>query len=87
MIELLQIGRKVGQERLTSAIEKALELGATDASVVRYLLSERKISLYLASNEQVSVPVLEVGDLERSNRSLPEVLSYDLLLGEEVVSE
>jgi len=80
LIELLQIGKKVSFERLTWAIEKALELGATDSAVVRYLLSE-------ASKEQVSVPALEVGDLERYDCPVPEVLSYDLLLEEEVISE
>jgi hypothetical protein len=78
MIELLQIGKQVGFERLTWAIEKALELGSSDASAVKYLLSYSSI-------ERTGPEVLGVGALERYHRPLPDLSGYDLLIGEEVI--
>ena len=81
MIELLQLGRQHGFERLTTAIEQALSLGVTDAAAVAYLLRA-------ASFEQQEVAPLAAEEVKRAEhfaRPMPEVASYDDLLGTALV--
>jgi hypothetical protein len=74
MIELLQLGRRCGQQRLQQAIDAALALGCGDAAAVRHLLA-------LPSLAHPTPPSLETGPLERFDRSLPSADRYDQLLG------
>ncbi len=78
MIELLQLGRQQGWERLRAAIEQALQLGCTDAAAVRHLLNAGR----LARNEP---RLSEIGSLEQYERPLPALNEYDALLAVEVV--
>ena len=39
MIELLQLGKTHGYEKLREAVESALELGSCDVSTVQYLMT------------------------------------------------
>ena len=73
MIELLLLGRKLGQRRLKEALEKALLLGCTDAAAVRYLLQEDQL-------EHKKVEALRLGELEQYDRPQPSLSSYDQLL-------
>jgi Mu transposase-like protein len=74
MIELLTLGKQHGWDRLKQAIEHSLVLGCTDAAAVRHLIT---------ANELVRsrIESLEVGELERYDRPLPQIEEYDLLLG------
>jgi hypothetical protein len=76
MIELLQLGRDHGYERLRCVIEEALSLGATDPAAVRYMLMA-------SSLDQEAVPGLAPQDVLRAEhyaRPLPQVDAYDQLL-------
>ncbi len=80
MIELLQWGRQHGQERLRAAIETVLSLGCHDVAAVRHLLNTDDLA-------HQPPPPLEVGDLERFDRPMPTMDTYDQLLGHGVPSE
>lgn len=73
MIELLQLGRVCGQEKLRAAVEQAQELGCGDSAAVRYLLVAADLQ------RKPSEP-LDVGDLAHFARPLPVVTEYDRLL-------
>jgi transposase len=73
MIELLQLGRRLGYARLSSAIEAAVKLGCMDAAAVKYLLHESELP-------RISAAPLEVGPLADYERPLPDLSSYDQLL-------
>lgn len=77
MIELVQLGRQYGYEQLSKAIATALELGATDAAAVRYLLSAPSLQPPAAA----VLPAAALGSLEHYQRPLPVVGVYDQLLG------
>jgi len=75
MIELLQLGRQCGYERLTAALEESIRIGSGDAAVVRYLLTAKPMSQ--------SAPPLDPGEIKRSEfstRPLPALAAYDQLL-------
>lgn len=86
MIELLQLGREHGYDRLRATIEQALRLGVSDAAAVRYLLIAPTL-------EQATAPLLlpEAGQrAEHYARPLPVISCYDELLSpvaDSVVSE
>ena len=76
MIELLQLGRQHGYQRLRLAIEHALAAGAVDVAAVRYLLLAPEL-------EQPLPPTLLPSDVKRLDyysRPLPELNAYDQLL-------
>lgn len=73
MIELLQLGRAEGGDRLAGAVAAALRLGCVDVAAVRHLLAA-------ASLQKGVAPRLEVGALARYERPLPTVTAYDQLL-------
>lgn len=81
MIEVLQLGRRVGYQPLSAAITQALDLGAADAGAVRYLLSASML-------EAASVPPVELSLADVSSpqagahftRPLPQLAAYDTLL-------
>jgi DNA-binding CsgD family transcriptional regulator len=75
MIELLQLGRRLGAARLRSAIESALQLGCADAAAVQHLMATDGL------RHQRPSLLLEVGNLLREyERPLPEMHAYDDLL-------
>ncbi len=74
MIELLQLGKQHGWERLKQAIEQALALGCTDAAAVRHLLSFGELARPVRGE-------CELGEgLAQYERPLPVMSEYDLLL-------
>jgi transposase len=73
MIELLQLGRRHGQDRLRAAVEEALTLGCHDGAAVRHLLVAAQLARPLPA------PV-DVGALARFERPPPSVAGYDQLL-------
>lgn len=73
MIELLRLGRTLGQGKLKRAVEHALSLGCTDAAAVRHLLT------FEESPRHSPMP-LEIGRLSVFERPLPDVGNYDRLL-------
>lgn len=75
MVELLLLGREHGWPALRRAVERALSLGCSDESGVRYLL------LHPVTTAPPRALDLEaLGTLSRYERPLPEMSSYDLLL-------
>ncbi len=75
MIELLQLGRRLGSARLQRAIESALRLGCADAAAVQHLMATDGLV-----HQRPSL-LLEVGSLLRQyERPLPEMHVYDHLL-------
>ncbi len=73
MIELLQLGRSCGQERLRRAVEDALALGCGDSAAVGCLLR--------AETPPRPSPIhLPLGELAAFERPLPEIDNYDQLL-------
>jgi transposase len=74
MIELLQLGRQHGPDRLRAAIEQALALGCPDAAAVRHLVLAPSLA-------RPTAPALaDLGALARFERPLPTVTAYDQLL-------
>lgn len=76
MIELLQLGRRLGYDKLTAAINQASEAGAIDAAAVRYLM-ERD------SHTEPSWSRLAAEEVKRSEhyaRPIPQLDNYDRLL-------
>ena len=73
MIELLQLIRQHGHERLRQAIEKALATGCCDPAAVRHLLNAGAL-------KHVVCEAMDVGLLERYERPLPVMTEYDQLL-------
>ena len=72
MIELLQLTRQHGHERLRQAIEKALATGCTDPAAVRHLLNAETLN-------HVACEPIDIGFLERYERPLPVMNEYDQL--------
>lgn len=79
MIELIQLGREYGYERLTQAIEQALVCGAHDAAAVCYLLT-------VAPHEGEAVAPLALDYPHGVLRPLPTMSVYDQLLPRPAVS-
>jgi hypothetical protein len=65
--------RQHGDDRLRQAIEKALATGCTDPAAVRHLLHAGELKHTICE-------VIDVGLLERYERSLPVMNEYDRLL-------
>jgi transposase len=79
MIELLQLGRTHGREKLRAAVEEALALGCGDSAAVRYLLSASQLT-------RGRPAPLAVDELAVFERPLPTMVDYDrLLVGERLV--
>jgi len=73
LIELLQLGRTHGQEKLRAAVEQALALGCQDSAAVRHLLTTSLL-------ERAEPTPIAVGPLASFERPLPSVSDYDRLL-------
>jgi transposase len=74
MIDLLIVGRDRGYDALRQAIEKTLEIGSSDVSVVLLLLNADR-----AGRQRPAEPV-EIGELIRYDRPMPTTDHYDQLL-------
>lgn len=74
MIELLQLTKEVGRDRLRQAIETALETGCTDTAAVQHLLQTTDLNRPICE-------AMDIGSLERYQRPLPVMNEYDQLLG------
>ena len=75
MIELLQLGRRLGYARLRRAIEAALQLGCNDAAAVQHLMATDGLV-----HQRPSL-LIEVGNLlSQYERPLPKMQDYDHLL-------
>jgi transposase len=73
MVELLQLGKKHGYERLQKAVASALELGCSDVGAVRYLLGAEE-------RQRPEPEPVDVGALACYERPLPQLHHYDQLL-------
>jgi hypothetical protein len=73
MIELLQLGRRHGWERLRQSIDKALELGCSDLAAIRHLISADSLAHQQAQ-------VIDIGSLVKYERPLPQIKNYDELM-------
>jgi transposase len=71
MIEVLLLGRELGQARVLDAVKEALRLGGAEVSLVRFLLQ--------AEQRPVAEPV-DVGMLREYDRPQPSTAGYDRLL-------
>jgi hypothetical protein len=76
MIELLQLGRQHGYDRLTRAIHRALTRGAYDAAAVRYFLTAPP----LAPPPVLSLSLTDLTPSDYVTRPLPCLDGYDHLL-------
>lgn len=79
MIEVLQLGREHGHQRLREAVERALQAGCSDVAAVRYLLG---VQAEVAGRP---VEAVDIGALSRYERPLPTMAEYDRLLSREVI--
>ena len=73
MVAVLALGREFGHDRLREAVASTVLLGACDVAAVRYLLTEGGL------HKAQPLPV-DVGELARYDRPLPDVADYDILL-------
>jgi hypothetical protein len=73
MIELLQLGRRHGWERLRQSIDTALELGCSDLAAVSHLINADSLAHHQAQ-------VIDVGSLVKYERPLPQIENYDQLM-------
>jgi transposase len=78
MIELLQLGKAHGYERLRRAVESALEMGSYDVSTVQYLMTAKQLDRGLIES-------IDVGALSCYERPMPVMTDYDQLLAGEVM--
>ena len=78
MVELVQLGREHGYDKLREAVSQALELGCTDAEAIRHLVE----SSVLRREQAQALGDVELGELTKYERSLPGVGHYNALIGE-----
>ena len=78
MVELVQVGREHGYDKLRAAVSEALELGCTDAEAIRHLVE----SSGLRRGRTERLDDVELGELAKYERSLPEVSHYNALIAE-----
>lgn len=71
LIELLDLGRRAGYDRLRAAVERALELGLSDPAAVWHLAQEPA---------PVRLALEEAEGWGRYQRPIPDVAEYDQLL-------
>ena len=73
MVEVIELGRQHGYDRLQDTIERALALGCSDIEAIRYLLLESQL-------ERARPKDLHVPELMEYDRPLPNCCDYDRLL-------
>lgn len=75
MIEVLLLHRELPRHVVVAAVTKALDMGAVNPASIE-LLARRAID-----GEPVQASLIEVGDLARYARALPDLGEYNALLG------
>jgi transposase-like protein len=75
MIEVLLLHRELPRDVLVAAVVKALDMGAVNPASVELLARAAM------DGEPVQASLIEVGDLSRYARALPDLSGYDALLG------
>jgi hypothetical protein len=75
MIEVLLLHRELPRAVVVAAVIKALDMGAINPASIE-LLARRAMD-----GEPVQASLIEVGDLARYARALPDLAGYDALLG------
>lgn len=75
MIELLQLGKQHGYDRLSVAFRIALEKGCSDSAAIKHLLLNEN------TPGPQALPIDELGSLKQYEMSQPDVGGYDLLMG------
>jgi hypothetical protein len=78
MVELVQLGRAHGYDKLRQAVGQALELGCTDIEAIRHLID----SSVLCRERTQALDDAELGELARYERPAPGVNHYNQLIGE-----
>ena len=78
MVELIQLGRKHGYDKLRETVAHALELGCTDLEALRHLLDTASPQ----RNPERSLDDVELGHLARYERAAPGVSHYNELITE-----
>lgn len=73
MVDVIQLGREHGYQRLENTIERALALGCSDVEAIRYLLLESRL-------ERARPEAVQVLELMEYDRPLPSCGDYDRLL-------
>jgi len=81
MVDLLLLAPKHGWSALKAAVQKALDLGCTDENAVQCLLVQSAVPAAI-----VNLSPAELGDLSRYDRPMPDMHTYDQLLGGQPVS-
>jgi hypothetical protein len=72
MVELIRIGREFGYEKLTTAVEQALDLGCGDVAAIRHLLMSDQLQHTVGET-------IEIGALSAYESPLPTMIEYDRL--------
>ena len=75
MIEVLLLHRELPREVVVAAVIKALDMGAINPASIELLARGAM------DGEPVQASLIEVGDLARYARALPDLAGYDALLG------
>jgi hypothetical protein len=78
MVTLIRMGREFGYEKLTAAVEQALDLGCGDVAAIRHLLMSDQL------RHAVGEPI-EIGTLSAYERPLPTMIEYDRLFSVQAV--
>ncbi|HOY68197.1 MAG TPA: IS21 family transposase [Candidatus Ozemobacteraceae bacterium] len=76
MIELLQLGKRHGYDRLSEVVKQAMQCGCRDVAAIRHLL------LHETELGTEFVPLQDIGELTRYERPQPTLDEYDQLLSE-----
>ena len=72
MVTLIRMGREFGYEKLTTAVEQALDLGCGDVAAIRHLLMSDQLQHAVGE-------AIEIGALSAYERPLPTMIEYDRL--------
>lgn len=73
MIEMLQLGKRHGYDRLQESVESAQATGSHDVSAIRYLITAKRAG-------GLEAAAIDVGPLQQYERPLPTMSDYDQLL-------
>ena len=76
MIELVQLGRRYGYDKLRDTLLLALEIGCTDAEAIRHLLE----SSSLRRQQAQALELVQLGELAKYEQPLPTVNHYNRLM-------
>lgn len=77
MVTLLHMGREFGYEKLTAAVEQALDLGCRDVAAIRHLLQTNQLQHTVGE-------AIEIGALSAYERPLPSMIEYDRLFSRDL---